>query len=136
MKTKQEYVNAYGFPGCILLFHNSHSRADQIRELFIKYGRMKMRLWPRRVRDVRNKYIETGVLGSYDTVRITDKDWNGMPVPMFEDTELKEDCGNVRLERRMVVGGKRFIVSSVFPDSSTLTTTDKMLSLIEKADEF
>ena len=31
----------------------------------------------------------------------------------------------------MIIKGKRFIISSVFPVESTLTATDKMLKLID-----
>ena len=64
------------------------------------------------------------------------KNWNGIPVPLFEDTELKEDGDKLCLERRMKVKGKRFIVSSVFPTEPTLTPTDKLLSIMDKDHQY
>ncbi len=54
---------------------------------------------------------------------------------LFEDTELKEEPDDICLERRMIVGGKKFVISSVFPKDAHLTPTDKLLSLIDKEQE-
>ena len=62
----------------------------------------------------------------------------GAPAPccaLFEDTELKEEPDGLCLERRMMVDGKKFAVSSVFPKDAVLTPTDKLLSLIDKEQE-
>jgi len=132
MKTKQEYANAYAFPGCILMLHKNHEKTEQTNELLKKHGRMKSRWWFKRVKDANRRYIETGVMGSYDVAHLVDKEWNSIPVPLFEDTEIKDEPGKLCLERRMMVGGKQFVVSSVFPANAALTPTDKLISLIDK----
>ncbi len=71
-------------------------------------------------------------LGSYETAGIKDKTFNGKPIPLFEDTELKENSDSFCLERHMDIAGKKFRVSSVFPKTAAKTPTDKLLSLIDK----
>ena len=58
--------------------------------------------------------------------------FEGTAVPMFADTELKEQNDSICLERRMIVGGKMFAVRSVFPKKADSTPTDKILSLIDE----
>ncbi len=71
-------------------------------------------------------------MGNYETAGIVDRDLDGIPVPLFEDTELKEESDGLCLERHMIVGGKKFVINSVFPKNSVSTPTDKLLSLIDK----
>jgi len=45
---------------------------------------------------------------------------------------LKEQSDSINLERHMIVGGKKFAVTSVFSKNAVSTPTDKLLSLIDK----
>lgn len=135
MKENQECLTAYAFRGCIIVLRDNHPKVSQAEALFEKYGRMKKRVWLRRVKNLNRHYLETGILGSYDTAGIVESELDGTPVALFEDTELKEEQDGLCLERRMMVGGKKFAVSSVFPKDAVLTPTDKLLSLIDKEQE-
>jgi len=72
---------------------------------------------------------------SYETAGIKDKTLGGKLVLLFEDTELKDQTDSICLERHMIVGGKKFAVSSVFPKAVVSTPTEKLLSLIDKEQE-
>ncbi|MCL6561129.1 MAG: hypothetical protein K6U74_20545 [Firmicutes bacterium] len=135
MKENQECLTAYAFRGCIIVLRNNHPKKSQTEKLFEKYGRMKKRVWLRRVKNLNRHYLETGIWGSYDTAGIVESELDGTPVALFEDTELKEEPDGLCLERRMMVDGKKFAVSSVFPKDAVLTPTDKLLSLIDKEQE-
>lgn len=135
MKENQESLTAYAFRGCIIVLRDNHPKASQAEALFEKHGRMKRRVWLRRVKNLNRHYLETGIWGSYDTAGIIDSELDGTPVALFEDTELKEEPDGLYLERRMMVGGKKFSVSSVFPKDAVSTPTDKLLSLIDKEQE-
>jgi len=93
---------------------------------------MKKRLCTRRIEAVERHYLETGLWGCYDTAGIASEEFDGKEVLLFDDTELKEEQEQLCLERRMIVGGKKFAVCSVFPKEATATPTDKLLSLIDK----
>lgn len=135
MKTNQKCLTAYAFSGCIVVLRDNHPKASQAKSLFEKHGRMKRRVWLRRVKNANRHYLETGLCGSYDTAGIVDSELDGTPVALFEDTELKEEPDSLCLERRMIVDGKRFAVNSVFPRDTALTPTDKLLTLIDKEQE-
>ena len=92
-------------------------------------------MWRRKTKKESRHYVETGIWGSYETAGIKDKILDGKPVPLFEDTELKENNDSFCLERHMDIAGKKFRVSSVFPKSAAKTPTDKLLSLIDKEQE-
>ena len=79
------------------------------------------------------EYLETGMLGSYrPESAIVKKIDSGAAFAVFRDSVCTHE-GNVRVrEREMLVKGKRFIISSVFPSDSKATATDKMLSLIDE----
>jgi len=131
----QPFFNAYAFPGCVIALRDKHPKTSQTERVFEKYGIMKRRIWVRRVKNANRHYLETGLCGSYDTAGIVDSELDGKPVTLFEDTELKEEPDDICLERRMIVGGKKFVISSVFPKDAHLTPTDKLLSLIDKEQE-
>ena len=90
MKPQQECITAYVFSGYIYLLPDGHPSKSKIEKLFKEKGIRKHRLWRRNIKKVTRHYIETGVLGGYETVGIKDKMLDGKPIPMFEDTELKE----------------------------------------------
>ena len=76
-------------------------------------------------------YLRTGRLGDYETAKTVGGEIDGKPVSLFNDSELKDVKGSMCLERRMMVGGRSFVVRSVFPEEALLTPTDKMLELID-----
>jgi len=57
------------------------------------------RLWGRKTKKEFQHYIETGIWGSYETAGIRDKILNGKPIPLFEDTELKEQTDSITLTK-------------------------------------
>ncbi|WP_277669112.1 hypothetical protein [Caproiciproducens galactitolivorans] len=132
MKENQECLTAYAFRGSIIVLRDNHPKVSQAEALFEKYGRMKKRVWLRRVKNLNRHYLETGIWGSYDTAGIVESELDGTPVALFEDTKLKEEPDGICLERHMIVAGKKFAVSSVFPKDASSTPTDKLLSLIDK----
>ena len=135
MKPQQSCITAYVFPKYIFLLPDEHPSRPKIEELFKAKGIRKHRLWCRKTKKESQHYIETGIWGSYETAGIKDKILNGNLIPLFEDTELKEQTDSICLERHMIVGGKKFAVSSVFPKAAVSLPTDKLLSLIDKEQE-
>lgn len=78
------------------------------------------------------EYRETGMLGGYCPERaVLRDDGNGSVATNFRDTAywLKDD--HTISERQMLIGGKVFQVTSVFPSKTSTTPTDKLLSLID-----
>ena len=135
MKPQQECITAYVFPDYIYLLPEGHPSRPEIEEMFKKDGIQKHRVWRRKTKKESRHYIETGVWGSYETAGIKDHTLDGKPVPLFEDTELKENADRFCLERHMEIAGKRFVVSSVFSKTAASLPTDKLLSLIDKEQE-
>lgn len=135
MKPQQECITAYVFSDYIYLLPEGHPSRPKIEEMFKKNGIQKLRAWRRKTKKESSHYIETGVWGSYETAGIKDKTLDGKLVPLFEDTELKENTDSFCLERHMDVAGKKFLVSSVFSKSAAATPTSKLLSLIDKEQE-
>ena len=78
------------------------------------------------------EYLQTGILGGYNpTHAIVYRAGNEEVGVTFRDTAYwKRDGCSVR-ERRMIIGDRRFQITSVFPDASTATPTEKMLTLID-----
>ena len=78
------------------------------------------------------EYRDTGMLGGYDPdgalLRETE---SGEVLTSFRDTCYQhQDDHNIH-QREMLIGGKVFHVTSVFPMDATATPTDKLLSLID-----
>ena len=77
-------------------------------------------------------YRDTGMLGGYDPngalLRETE---NGEVLTSFRDTCYQHKCDHNINQREMLIGGKVFHVTSVFPMEATATPTDKLLSLID-----
>ncbi len=132
MKPQQECFTAYVFSDYIYLLPEGHPSRRKIEVMFKKNGIRKHRIWRRKTKKESRHYIETDIWGSYETAGIKDKTLNGKPVPLFEDTELKENTDSFCLERHMDIAGKKFRVSSVFPKTAAKTPTDKFLTLIDK----
>jgi len=135
MKPQQECITAYVFPRCIYMLPEGHPSRPKIEQMFRKNGIRKHRIWRRKTEKESLHYLETGVLGSYETAGIKDMNLHGKPLPIFDDTELKEQTDSFCLERHMEIAGKKFAVSSVFPKTAAVMPTDKLLTLIDKEQE-
>ena len=78
------------------------------------------------------EYLQTGKLGAYYPEKaVIKKSEDGIAKALYRDSCYTIDDINCTRERIMIIKGKRFIISSVFPVESTLTATDKMLELID-----
>lgn len=132
MKPQQECITAYVFSDHAYLIPERHPDKEKVEKMFKKNGLWKHRMWRRKTKKESRHYIETDIWGSYETAGIKDKLLDGKPVPLFDDTELKEEPDSFCLERHMDIAGKKFRVSSVFPKTAAKTPTDKLLSLIDK----
>ena len=78
------------------------------------------------------EYRDTGVLGSYHPeTAILREQSNGEVMTMFRDTEYQQQEQNMECRREMLIRGKVFHVTSVFPAEAIATPTDKLLSLID-----
>jgi len=135
MKKYQDFLYAFAFPGCIIVVEKDHAQVPNVEKIYQKYGRMKRRVWLKKIKKPSQHYLETGLLGSYETVGIVDSELDGTAIALFTDTQFKEEKGEICLERQMVVGEKKFTISSVFPKEAASTPTDKLLSLIDKEQE-
>ena len=79
------------------------------------------------------EYRETGMLGRYDPDRaMLQKTKKGEVLTSFRDTCYQHQDDHMINQREMLIGGKVFHVTSVFPMAATATPTDKLLSLIDK----
>ena len=78
------------------------------------------------------EYQQTGMLGGYkpECAHLYQTE-DGKVATIFRDTAYFEREGCALHEREMVVGGRLFQITSVFPDAPTATPTDTMLSLID-----
>ena len=78
------------------------------------------------------EYRDTGILGGYDPdgalLRETE---SGEVLTSFRDTCYQHQDDHIINQREMLIEGKVFHVTSVFPMDATATPTDKLLSLIE-----
>ena len=77
------------------------------------------------------EYMTTGMLGSYQPERAVLQQADAGVYTSFRDTVHWELEGHEIHERRMLIEGKTFRISSVFPDHPTATPTGKMLELID-----
>ena len=78
------------------------------------------------------EYRDTGMLVGYDPggaiLRETE---SGEVLTSFRDTCYQHQGDHIINQREMLIGGKVFHVTSVFPMDATATPTDKLLSLID-----
>ena len=78
------------------------------------------------------EYRDTGMLGGYDPdgalLRETE---SGEVLTSFRDTSYQHQDDHIINQREMLIGGKVFHVTSVFPAEAIATPTDKLLSLID-----
>lgn len=77
-------------------------------------------------------YLETGILGGYRPEEVVLRKAEGGGVDtLYRDAQYTITENEYSRERQMLIRGKCFIVTSVFPTNATATPTDKMLSVID-----
>ncbi len=78
------------------------------------------------------EYLTTGMLGAYHPENaILQEAESGGVETIFRDTSYWRRNGCLIHRRQMVIGEKRFSITSVFPDQPAATPTDKLLALID-----
>ena len=78
------------------------------------------------------EYLDTGVLGGYHPeMAVLREQSDGEVMTMFRDTEYRQQEQSMECRREMLIRGKVFHVTSVFPTEATATPTDKLLSMID-----
>ncbi len=78
------------------------------------------------------EYTTTGMLGSYQPGRAVLRQMeDGGVSTIFRDTIYSEREGYKIHKRKMLIEGKCFHISSVFPGDPIATPTDKMLEFID-----
>ena len=77
------------------------------------------------------EYMKTGLLGAYHPDRAVKREIDGKVLPVYRDTRYRETEQGMELHREMVVGGRMFLVRSVFPAISSATPTQKLLRIID-----
>ena len=79
-------------------------------------------------------YRDTGILGSYHPeMAVLRKQRSGEVMTTFRDTNYQQREDHLENSRGMLIRGKVFHVTSVFPAEAIATPTDKLLSLIDAA---
>ena len=77
-------------------------------------------------------YRDTGVLGSYHPeIAVLREQRGGEVLTTFRDTNYQQQEDYLESHRKMLIRGKVFLVTSVFPSETIATPTDKLLSLID-----
>ena len=77
-------------------------------------------------------YRDTGVLGSYHPeMAVLREQRGGEVLTTFRDTNYQQREDHLESQREMLIRGKVFHVTSVFPNQAIATPTDKLLSLID-----
>ena len=77
-------------------------------------------------------YRDTGILGGYmpECAKLRQTE-DGDVATVFRDTTtcMEEDC--IKKQREMLIGSRRFCITSVFPAEPSATATDKLLAYID-----
>lgn len=77
-------------------------------------------------------YMETGILGGYIPERVIGFREEDKVTPTFRDAAYWETENGAELHREMVVGGRRFLIRSIFSAAETAKTpTEQMLQIID-----
>ena len=78
------------------------------------------------------EYLDTGTLGAYhpENAILRQVEDGGVTTAFRDTAHWDRDDGFAR-ERNMLIGGKCFRITSVFPVTPTATPTDKLLTLID-----
>ena len=78
------------------------------------------------------EYRDTDVLGSYHPEMVVLLEQRGGEVlTTFRDTNYQQQEDYLESQRKMLIRGKVFYVTSAFPSEAIATPTDKLLSLID-----
>ena len=87
------------------------------------------------MREIKNEakhYLETKILGAYETADIVwQSDSKGDYHRTFDDTFITQEDDKFVAERTMDIDGRVFKVHSIFPSIITTTPTEKLLSVID-----
>ena len=77
-------------------------------------------------------YRDTGILGGYmpECAKLRQTE-DGDVATVFRDTTtcMEEDC--ITKQREMLIGSRRFCITSVFPAEPSATPTDKLIACID-----
>ena len=77
-------------------------------------------------------YRDTGILGGYRPGQgILRRTEDGNVESSFRDAATLADTDCVTRKREMLIGGRRFCITSVFPAEPSATATDKLLAYID-----
>ena len=77
-------------------------------------------------------YRDTGILGGYRPEQgILRRTEDGNVESSFRDAATLADTDCVTRKREMLIGSKRFCITSVFPAEPSATATDKLLAYID-----
>jgi hypothetical protein len=84
-----------------------------------------------REQKIAHHYLETGVLGAYETAEVEyEEEENGKYAPCFEDATIFFGKTQTTAVRSMCIEGRRYRICSVLPAMGH-TPTDKLLILID-----
>lgn len=77
-------------------------------------------------------YMETGIIGGYIPERVIAAQEEDKVTPIFRDSSYWETESGAELHREMIVGGRRFLVRSIFSMAEKAKTpTEQMLQIID-----
>ena len=78
------------------------------------------------------QYMETGILGGYVLERVIGLPKEDKITPAFRDASYWLTENGAELHREMIVGGRRFLIRSIFSAAETAKTpTEQMLQIID-----
>ena len=77
-------------------------------------------------------YRDTGILGGYmpECAKLRQTE-NGEVATIFRDTTTRVEGDCITKQREMLIGSRRFCITSVFPTEPCATPTDKLLARID-----
>ena len=77
-------------------------------------------------------YRDTGILGGYmpECAKLRQTE-NGEVATVFRDTTTRMEADCITKQREMLIGGRRFCITSVFPAEPCATPTDKLIACID-----
>ena len=76
-------------------------------------------------------YLETGILGSYETAEVVHEEEETENMPLALRTLPSFDKTQTTTNRSMCIEGRRYRICSVFPVETNQTPTDKLFALID-----
>ena len=77
-------------------------------------------------------YRDTGILGGYRPEQgILRRTEDGEVATVFRDTVTHEEEDCIAKQREILIGSRRFCITSVFPAEPSATATDKLLAYID-----